>query len=439
MSFVPLVVKKISMENYMDILVVGSGGREHAICWALAKSRHKPKLYCAPGNAGIEALAEIVDIMADDVEALVDWAKKHDPGLVIIGPEIPLALGLADELLKEGFLVFGPTKDGAQMEASKDFTKQLLLSSLIPTARAATFTDSIKAIHYLKKQKAPIVVKADGLAAGKGVTVCETIAQAQAAVEEAMERKVFGEAGAKVVIEEFLEGEEASILAFADGETIIPMVSAQDHKRVFDGDKGPNTGGMGAYSPAPIVTAEMNTWILEKILKPTVKALRKRGIIYKGVLYAGLMITAEGPKVIEYNCRFGDPETQVVLPRLKTDFVEVCLAVAKGQLGKVKMEWDERPTACVVMAAQGYPGSYSKGKVIEGLEKAEQYPDTYVFHAGTAKENGKIVSNGGRVLCVTGIGHTIEKAIETAYQGVRAIHMNGVHYRKDIGWRALNR
>jgi len=438
-SFVPLVVKKISMENYMDILVVGSGGREHAICWALAKSRHKPKLYCAPGNAGIEALAEIVDIMADDVEALVDWAKKHDPGLVIIGPEIPLALGLADELLKEGFLVFGPTKDGAQMEASKDFTKQLLLSSLIPTARAATFTDSIKAIHYLKKQKAPIVVKADGLAAGKGVTVCETIAQAQAAVEEAMERKVFGEAGAKVVIEEFLEGEEASILAFADGETIIPMVSAQDHKRVFDGDKGPNTGGMGAYSPAPIVTAEMNTWILEKILKPTVKALRKRGIIYKGVLYAGLMITAEGPKVIEYNCRFGDPETQVVLPRLKTDFVEVCLAVAKGQLGKVKMEWDERPTACVVMAAQGYPGSYSKGKVIEGLEKAEQYPDTYVFHAGTAKENGKIVSNGGRVLCVTGIGHTIEKAIETAYQGVRAIHMNGVHYRKDIGWRALNR
>jgi phosphoribosylamine---glycine ligase len=423
----------------MDILVVGSGGREHAICWALTQSRHKPKLFCAPGNAGIASVAELVDIMSDDISGLVTWAKTYNPGLVIIGPETPLAMGLADELLKEGFLVFGPTKDGAQMEASKDFTKQLLLSSLVPTARSVTFTDSIKAQDYLKKQKAPIVVKADGLAAGKGVTVCETLAQAQLAVEEAMDKRVFGEAGAKVVIEEFLEGEEASILAFVDGETIIPMVSAQDHKRVFDGDKGPNTGGMGAYSPAPVVTPEMNQFILEKILKPTVKALRNRGIIYKGVLYAGLMITAEGPKVIEYNCRFGDPETQVVLPRLKTDFVEVCLAVAKGELKKIKIEWDERPTACVVMAAHGYPGSYPKGKVIEGLETAAQYPDTFVFHAGTATKNGKIVSNGGRVLCVTGKGDTIEKAIETAYQGIRAISMDGVHYRKDIGWRALNR
>ena len=423
----------------MDILVVGSGGREHAICWALAKSRHKPKLFCAPGNAGIASIAELVDIMSDDISGLVHWAKTYNPGLVIIGPETPLALGLADELLKEGFLVFGPTKDGAQMEASKDFTKQLLLSSLVPTARSVTFTDSFKAQDYLKKQKAPIVVKADGLAAGKGVTVCETLAQAQLAVEEAMDKKVFGEAGAKVVIEEFLEGEEASILAFVDGETIIPMVSAQDHKRVFDGDKGPNTGGMGAYSPAPVVTPEMNNQILEKILKPTVKALRNRGIIYKGVLYAGLMITAEGPKLIEYNCRFGDPETQVVLPRLKTDFVEVCLAVAKGELKKIKIEWDDRPTACVVMAAHGYPGSYPKGKVIEGLETAAQHPDTFVFHAGTTTENGKIVSNGGRVLCVTGMGDTIEKAIETAYQGIRAINMEGAHYRKDIGWRALNR
>ncbi len=423
----------------MDILVVGSGGREHAICWTLSKSRHKPKLFCAPGNAGIASLAELVDIMSDDISGLIHWAKTYNPGLVIIGPETSLAMGLADELLKEGFLVFGPTKDGAQMEASKDFTKQILLSSLIPTARSATFTDSLKAQDYLKKQKKPIVVKADGLAAGKGVTVCETLEQAQLAVEEAMDKKVFGEAGAKVVIEEFLDGEEASILAFVDGETIIPMVSAQDHKRVFDGDKGPNTGGMGAYSPAPVVTDEMNRQILEKILKPTVKALRNRGIVYKGVLYAGLMITAEGPKVIEYNCRFGDPETQVVLPRLKTDFVDICLAVAKGELNKIKIEWDERPTACVVMAAEGYPGSYPKGKVIEGLETAAQYPDTFVFHAGTTKTNDKIVSNGGRVLCVTGIGETIEKAIETAYQGVRAIRMDGVHYRRDIGWRALNR
>jgi phosphoribosylamine--glycine ligase len=423
----------------MDILVVGSGGREHAICWALSKSRHKPKIYCAPGNAGIFPLAEMVDIKAENITGLVAWAKIHKPELVVIGPEIPLALGLADELLKAGILVFGPTKDGARMEASKDFTKQLLLSHRIPTAQAATFTDPAEALRYLKKQKAPIVVKADGLAAGKGVTVCETIAQAELAVEEAMNKKAFGEAGAKIVIEEFLEGEEASILAFADGETIVPMVSAQDHKRVFDGDQGPNTGGMGAYSPAPVVTPAMNQWILENILKPTVDALRQKDIVYKGVLYAGLMMTADGPKVIEYNCRFGDPETQVVLPRLKTDFVEVCLAVAKGELKKINIDWDERPAACVVMASQGYPGSYPKGKTIEGLEKAAQYPDTCVFHAGTAKENGKIVSAGGRVLCVTGIGDTIEKAIEKAYQGVRSISFEGAHYRKDIGWRALNR
>ena len=423
----------------MNILVVGAGGREHAICDALAKSRYKPKLYCAPGNAGIASLAELVAIKSDDIAGLVEWSKSRRPDLVIIGPEIPLCLGLADELLKEGLLVFGPTKDGAQMEGSKDFTKQLLLSRLIPTAHAASFTDSVKALVYLQKQKIPIVIKADGLAAGKGVTVCETMEQAQLAIEESMNKKVFGEAGARVVIEEFLEGEEASVLAFVDGETIVPMVSAQDHKRVFDGDRGPNTGGMGAYSPAPVITPQMNDWILEKILKPTVEGLRKRGIIYKGVLYAGLMITAEGPKVIEYNCRFGDPETQVVLPRLKTDFVDVCMAVATGRLSQIKIEWDERPTACVVMSSLGYPGSFLKGKVIEGLEKAAQLPNTFVFHSGTANENGKIVSAGGRVLCVTGMGETIAKAIETAYRGVEAIKMDSVHYRKDIGWRALKR
>lgn len=423
----------------MEILVVGSGGREHAICWALSKSKYKPKLFCAPGNAGISALAEPVDIMADDITGLVDWVKANTPDLVVIGPEIPLALGLTDELTKEGVLVFGPTKDGAQMEASKDFTKQLLLSSLVPTARAATFTDPVKAQLYLKKQTVPIVIKADGLAAGKGVTVCETLAQAQLAVEEAMEKKVFGEAGTKVVIEEFLEGEEASILAFCDGETVVPMVSAQDHKRIFDGDQGPNTGGMGAYSPAPVVTPEMNEYILEKILKPTVTALKKRGIVYKGVLYAGLMITPQGPKVIEYNCRFGDPETQVVLPRLKTDFVDVCMAVAKGQLDRIKIEWDERPTACVVIASGGYPGSYQKGKTIEGLEEAAKLPNTYVFHSGTTEQNGQVVSSGGRVLCITGIGESVKKAIETAYVGVKAIHFDGCHYRKDIGWRALSR
>jgi phosphoribosylamine--glycine ligase len=355
----------------------------------------------------------------------------------VIGPEVPLCMGLADELLKEGFQVFGPTKDGAQMEGSKDFTKKILLENNIPTAKAETFTDYKKALAYLRVQGAPIVIKADGLAAGKGVTVCETLPQAEMALEESMKRKVFGEAGSKVVIEEFLEGEEASILAFVDGETIIPMVSAQDHKRVFDGDQGPNTGGMGAYSPAPVVTEELNLEILEKILKPTVAALKGMGITYKGVLYAGLMLTKEGPKVIEYNCRFGDPETQVVLPRLKTDFVNICMAVAQGKLSHLKIEWNESPAACVVMASKGYPGSYPKGIVIEGLEKAVQNPDTYIFHAGTTQEGGKVVTSGGRVLCVTGVGKTIQEALEKAYRTVGSIRFEGAHYRKDIAWRAL--
>jgi phosphoribosylamine---glycine ligase len=421
----------------VDILVVGSGGREHAICWALSKSNRKPKLFCAPGNAGIGSLAECLDILADDIPALVKWCNNHDPNLIIIGPEVPLCLGLADELTKEGFQVFGPSKAGAQLEGSKDFTKKLLLENHIPTAKAATFTNYKKALAYARSQGAPIIVKADGLAAGKGVTVCETLQQAGTALEDAMKKKVFGDAGSKVVIEEFLKGEEASILAFVDGETIVPMVSAQDHKRVFDGDKGPNTGGMGAYSPAPVITEKMNSEILEKILKPTVEALKRMEIIYKGVLYAGLMITPEGPKVIEYNCRFGDPETQVVLPRLKTDFVNVCMAVAQGKLSHLKIDWDERPTACVVMASQGYPGSYPKGKVIEGLEKAANHADSYIFHAGTAFEEGKTVTSGGRVLCVTGVGNTVKDAIDHAYEAIHDIHFEGAHFRKDIGWRAL--
>lgn len=423
----------------MDILVVGSGGREHALCHALSKSKRQPKLFCAPGNAGIARLAVLVPIKAEDIPGLVNWCKEQKPNLIVVGPEVPLCLGLADELLKEGFQVFGPTKDGAQMEGSKDFTKQLLVENGIPTAKAATFTDLAAALAYVRKEGAPIVIKADGLAAGKGVTVCETLAQAEEALNEAMDKKIFGDAGNKVIIEEFLDGEEASILAFVDGESIVPMVSAQDHKRVFDGDKGPNTGGMGAYSPAPVVTEKLDAEILEKILKPTLAGLRKRGINYRGVLYAGLMITKDGPKVIEYNCRFGDPETQVVLPRLKTDFVNICLAVAQGKLSHLKIEWDARPAACVVMASQGYPGSYPKGFEIHGLEKASQLTRAYVYHAGTTQENGKVLTAGGRVLCVTGLGDDIRGAIDSAYEGVREIQFQGAQYRKDIGWRALGR
>lgn len=421
----------------MVILVVGSGGREHAICWSLSKSKRNPKIYCAPGNAGIAQIAECLDILADDIPSLVKWANEHDPNLIVIGPEVPLCLGLADELLKDGFQVFGPTKDGAQMEGSKDFTKKILMENNIPTANARTFTDYKKALAYLRSQGAPIVIKADGLASGKGVTVCETLQQAETALDESMKKKVFGDAGAKVVIEEFLMGEEASILAFVDGESIVPMVSAQDHKRVFEGDKGPNTGGMGAYSPAPVITEKLSKEILEKILKPTLEALKKKGIIYKGVLYAGLMITKEGPKVIEYNCRFGDPETQVILPLLKTDLVNICMAVAQGKLSHLKIEWEESQAVCVVIASKGYPGSYPKGKIIEGLEKAVQNPETYVFHSGTVLEGEKTKTSGGRVLCVTGVGKTLRQAVEKAYRAVSDIRFEGAYYRKDIAWRAL--
>ncbi len=423
----------------MNILVVGSGGREHAICLALAKSPRKPKLFCAPGNAGIEGIAELVPIGAEDVPKLFAWVRDHQPDLVVVGPEVPLALGLTDEMEALGVLVFGPSKAAAQVESSKDFTKQLLFDNHIPTARSKTFTDESKALEYLKTHGAPVVVKADGLAAGKGVTVCLKLEEALQAVREAMTGKVFGEAGNRVVIEDFLEGEEASLLAFVDGRTLVPMVSAQDHKRALEGDLGPNTGGMGAYSPAPVVTPAMEQVILDKILKPTLEGLRKKGIPYKGVLYAGLMITKDGPQVIEYNCRFGDPETQVILPRLKTDLVEVFLACAKGKLADLKIEWDPRPSATVVMASQGYPGSYVKGKVLSGLEAASRLDDTYVYHSGTVRKDGQTVTSGGRVLSVTGVGKDIRQALERAYAGVSLISFEGSHHRRDIGWRALAR
>jgi len=423
----------------MNVLVIGSGGREHAILHALSKSKHAPRLYCAPGNAGTAALAQNVPVGSDDIPQILSWLKEHPVDLVVVGPEAPLTLGLADELEKRGVPVFGPSKAGAQVESSKDFTKSLLFENHIPTAVSRTFADASEAVAYVKAHGAPVVIKADGLAAGKGVTVCMKLEEALQAVDAAMNQKVFGAAGSKVVVEDFLDGEEASLLAFVDGETIVPMVSAQDHKRVNDGDQGPNTGGMGAYSPAPVLTPELNRQVLEKILKPTLAGLKKRGIVYKGVLYAGLMITKDGPQVIEYNCRFGDPETQVILPRLKSDFLDICLAVAQGRLSGVPVEWDDRCSAGVVMAAPGYPGHYPKGAVITGLDVAATLPDVFVYHAGTTSKENAIVTSGGRVLCVTGLGFDIRKAIERAYQAVEKIHFEGVHYRKDIGWRAFNR
>jgi phosphoribosylamine---glycine ligase len=423
----------------MEILVVGSGGREHAICVALSRSRHKPKLFCAPGNAGIAAVAETVPIGAEELSRIVEWVKGRKPDLVVVGPEGPLALGLTDTLETLGTRVFGPSKAAAQVEASKDFTKRLLFENRIPTAKSETFTDAAKALAYVKAHGAPVVIKADGLAAGKGVTVCLKTEEALRAVEEAMTGRVFGDAGSRVVVEDYLDGEEASFLAFVDGETVVPMASAQDHKRVFDGDQGPNTGGMGAYSPAPVVTDVLQQEIIERILKPTVAGLKKWGITYKGILYAGLMITRDGPCVIEYNCRFGDPETQVILPRLKTDLVDICLAVSQGNLSSMQVEWDPRCAATVVMAAPGYPGSYPKDLPIDGLADCSGLPDTEVYHAGTALKDGKTVTRGGRVLSVTGVGIDIRQALERAYSGVAKIHFDGAHYRKDIGWRALAR
>jgi phosphoribosylamine--glycine ligase len=427
------------LEAAVNVLVIGSGGREHAILHALSKSKHAPRLYCSPGNAGTAALAQNVPVGSDDISQILSWLKEHPMDLVVVGPEAPLTLGLADELEKRGVSVFGPSKAGAQVESSKDFTKSLLFENHIPTAVSRTFIDSSEAVAYVKAHGAPVVIKADGLAAGKGVTVCMKIEEALQAVDAAMNQKIFGAAGSKVVVEDFLDGEEASLLAFVDGETIVPMVSAQDHKRVNDGDQGPNTGGMGAYSPAPVLTPELNRQVLEKILKPTLAGLKKRGIVYKGVFYAGLMITKDGPQVIEYNCRFGDPETQVILPRLKSDFLDICLAVAQGRLSGVPVEWDERCSAGVVLAAPGYPGHYTKGAVITGLEDAATLPGVFVYHAGTVSKGNATVTSGGRVLCVTGLGVDIRKAIERAYQAVEKIHFEGVHYRKDIGWRALNR
>lgn len=425
----------------MKILVVGGGGREHALCWKIAQSPLVAKIYAAPGNGGtdLEDKTENIDIKATDIDKLVEFAKKEKIDLTVVGPEDPLALGIVNAFEAEGLRAFGPNADAAQLEASKAFAKEIMIDADIPTAAYGEFTDLASAKAYVEKQGAPIVVKADGLAAGKGVTVAMTIDEAMSALDEIFVDNAFGEAGSKVVIEEFLDGEEASYLAFTDGKTVLPMVSSQDHKPAYDGDKGPNTGGMGAYSPAPVVTDELFQFATEKIAYPLIKTMAKKGITFKGIIYAGLMVTKNGTKVLEFNARFGDPETQPVLSRLKSDIVPVFLSCVDQTLDKVEIEWDENPTVCVVMASGGYPKSYEKGYTIEGIADADKLKGVKVFHAGTATVDGNTVNTGGRVLGVTACGDGLEDTIKLAYDAVEKINWKDVHYRKDIGAKALNR
>lgn len=423
----------------MNIMVIGSGGREHALAWKLAQSPLATKLYAVPGNPGMAAVAECIPgVDITDNEAIVQLAQQKAIDLVVVGPEVPLTNGVIDALSAAGIKAFGPTKLAAEIEGSKSFSKNLMQKYGIPTAKYAVFTEAQAARDYIKEQGAPIVVKADGLAAGKGVIVAETEAQALAAIDDIMEDKEFGAAGSRVVIEEFMAGEEASLLCFTDGQTIRPMISSQDHKRALDGDQGLNTGGMGTYAPAPVMTPDMIERVRREILEPTVKAMAAEGRPYKGCLYAGLMITAEGPKVVEFNARFGDPETQVVLPLLEGDLVQIMLACIDGTLAQQDIEWSDHAAVCVIMASGGYPKAYKKGYPIQGLEAAAA-KGTVVFHAGTAEHNGQIVTNGGRVLGVVAEAGDVKQAVDKAYAGVREISFQDAFYRHDIAHRALER
>lgn len=423
----------------MKVLIVGGGGREHALCWKIKQSTLVKEIYCAPGNGGTALIAQNIPIKAEDVNGIVDFAREAKIDLVVIGPEAPLNLGLVDMLNKEGIMAFGPSRGAALLEGSKVFAKNLMRKYDISTANFEIFDNPEKAKGYLLNQnKAPIVVKADGLAAGKGVYVCKTIDEALDAVDDIMVKKMFGPAGDKIVIEECLEGEEASFLVFTDGKTVLPMDSSQDHKRVFDNDEGPNTGGMGAYSPAPVVTKEVFDKVMEKIIYPTIIGMEKEGHPFKGVLYAGLMIKDNEPYVLEFNTRFGDPEAQPLLMRIKNDIVPVLMGCIDGNLHNEYLLWEQKHAVCVVIASGGYPGEYKKGYEIVGLDQIGD-DNVYVFHAGTKLVDGKIYTDGGRVLGVTALGETIKEAIDYAYNAVGKIYFENMHYRKDIGKKALYR
>lgn len=423
----------------MKVLVIGSGGREHSLVWKISQSPRVKKIYCAPGNGGIGRMAELVPIGPEEIGKLADFVAKEKIDLTVVGPELPLTLGIADLFKKRGLKIFGPDRKAARLEGSKAFAKELLKENHIPTASFDTFADAAPAKRYLTEMKPPYVVKADGLAAGKGVIICSDKNEAEAAIDDILVRKLFGQAGEKVVIEEFLQGEEASFMALTDGEHILPLASSQDHKRVFDGDRGPNTGGMGAYSPAPVVSTEVHRRILDEILRPLLAGLKKKGVHYSGVIYVGLMVTSDGPKVLEFNARFGDPECQPIMMRLKSDLVPLLEATIEGKVDQVRAEWLQDAAVCVVLCAKGYPGSYEKGKEIRGLEKLMQWERGFVFHAGTAERQGRFLTSGGRVLGVTALGGNIQEAVREAYRAIGEIGWDGMRYRKDIAQRALKR
>jgi len=421
----------------MKVLVVGGGGREHAIAWKLSQSPLVEKIYAAPGNAGIASLGDCVEISSEDIKGLADFAEKNSIDLTVVGPELPLTLGIVDEFEKRNLKVFGPKKEAALIEGGKGFAKEFMKKYHIPTASFKIFEKKEEAIEFIRCSEFPLVIKADGLAAGKGVIVVEDLRSAEKTVEKVMVEKVFGEAGNRVVVEDFLTGEEVTILAFTDGKTILPMVSSQDHKRIYEGDKGPNTGGMGAYAPTLMVNDKMMKKITEEILEPTIFGLNREGKVYKGVLYAGLMITELGPKVMEFNCRFGDPETQVVLPLLESDLAEIFLSILEGDLDLQDVEWKDDSAVCVILASGGYPGKYEKGKAIFGLNRVDD-SGLVVFHAGTKKVGDKIVTSGGRVLGITAFDKTMQGALSKAYSAVDKIKFEGMQYRHDIGYRAAN-
>lgn len=421
----------------MKVLVIGGGGREHALVWKIKQSPRVDQIFCAPGNAGIAQDAHCVNIKADDIPNLLAFAQKEKIDLTVVGPEAPLLAGVVETFQEHGLKIFGPRKRAAEIEGSKALAKEIMVKYGIPTGSYAEFTDPAEAIAYIREKGAPIVVKADGLAAGKGVVVAMDEQTAIDAVKIMMEDKVFGDSGSKIIIEEFLDGEEVSVLAFSDGVHVVPMASSQDHKRIFDNDQGPNTGGMGAYSPAPVFTLELAEFTLRNVLQPVIKGMAAEGRTYTGVIYAGLIVTKEGPKVLEFNARFGDPETQPILSRLETDLVDIIEAILAEKLDTIEIKWRPEASVCVVLASAGYPGSYEKGNPINGLKEAAA--DAIVFHAGTAQKGSQIVTSGGRVLGVTALGPDIVTAIKNAYQAVDKINFPGMQYRKDIGKKALNK